>query len=118
MVVETLRRRRYTAYFAGGCVRDRLLDVAVKDSDMATDARPDDRRDALDWITGRWHPADECGGVGRISQKRNPTSFNPFPYRKGRQGAYAQRPGLMQSVCSERAQAYRPAGRRGRSCRA
>ena len=47
MVVETLRRRRYTAYFAGGYVRDRLLDVAVKDFDMATDARPDDRRDAL-----------------------------------------------------------------------
>jgi len=40
-VVETLRRHGYTAYFAGGCVRDRLLGVAAKDFDVATDARPD-----------------------------------------------------------------------------
>ena len=40
MVVETLRRHGYTAYFAGGCVRDRLLGVAAKDFDVATDARP------------------------------------------------------------------------------
>ena len=41
MVVETLRRHGYTAYFAGGCVRDRMLGVAAKDFDVATDARPD-----------------------------------------------------------------------------
>ncbi len=41
MVVETLRRHGYTAYFAGGCVRDRLLGVVAKDFDVATDARPD-----------------------------------------------------------------------------
>lgn len=41
MVLETLRRHGYTAYFAGGCVRDRLLGVAAKDFDVATDARPD-----------------------------------------------------------------------------
>lgn len=41
MVVETLRRHGYAAYFAGGCVRDRLLGVAAKDFDVATDARPD-----------------------------------------------------------------------------
>ena len=40
-VVETLRRHGYTAYFAGGCVRDRLLGVVAKDFDVATDARPD-----------------------------------------------------------------------------
>ena len=40
-VVETLRRHGHTAYFAGGCVRDRLLGVAAKDFDVATDARPD-----------------------------------------------------------------------------
>lgn len=41
MIVETLRRHGYVAYFAGGCVRDRLLGVAAKDFDVATDARPD-----------------------------------------------------------------------------
>ena len=40
-VVETLRRHGHTAYFAGGCVRDRLLGVVAKDFDVATDARPD-----------------------------------------------------------------------------
>lgn len=41
LIVETLRRHGYVAYFAGGCVRDRLLGVAAKDFDVATDARPD-----------------------------------------------------------------------------
>ena len=40
-VVEALRRHGHTAYFAGGCVRDRLLGVVAKDFDVATDARPD-----------------------------------------------------------------------------
>lgn len=34
-------------------------------------------------------PPTSVEAVGRISQRRNPTSFNPFPYRKGRQGAHA-----------------------------
>lgn len=40
-IVETLRRHGYIAYFAGGCVRDRLLGVDAKDFDIATDARTD-----------------------------------------------------------------------------
>ena len=36
-----LRRRGFAAYFAGGCVRDLLLDVAPKDYDVATSATPD-----------------------------------------------------------------------------
>ncbi len=31
----------YTAYFAGGCVRDRLMGEEPKDYDVATDARPE-----------------------------------------------------------------------------
>lgn len=41
MVVETLYRHGYTAYFAGSCVRDRLLGIAAKDLDVATAAHPD-----------------------------------------------------------------------------
>jgi poly(A) polymerase len=37
-VVTRLRRAGYTAYFAGGCVRDRLLGVEPSDYDVATDA--------------------------------------------------------------------------------
>ena len=37
--MQTLHRHGYTAYFAGGCVRDRLLGMQAKDFDIATDAR-------------------------------------------------------------------------------
>jgi hypothetical protein len=40
-VVERLRAAGYTAYFAGGCVRDMLLGAVPKDYDVATDATPD-----------------------------------------------------------------------------
>jgi len=38
-IIQTLRQRGYTAYLAGGCVRDRLLGVEAKDFDVATSAR-------------------------------------------------------------------------------
>jgi poly(A) polymerase len=39
-IVATLRAAGHEAYFAGGCVRDRLLGTEPKDYDIATDARP------------------------------------------------------------------------------
>lgn len=39
-IAATLRSQGYQAYFAGGCVRDRLLGLAIKDYDLATDATP------------------------------------------------------------------------------
>lgn len=39
-LAETLRRAGHEAWFAGGCVRDRLLGRAVKDYDIATGATP------------------------------------------------------------------------------
>lgn len=38
-IVQTLRDRGFTAYFAGGCVRDKLLGVEPKDFDVATSAQ-------------------------------------------------------------------------------
>ena len=43
-VVERLRNHGHIAYFAGGCVRDRLLGVEAKDYDIATDATTDQVR--------------------------------------------------------------------------
>ena len=43
-VVRRLREHGYTAYWAGGCVRDLLLDRTPKDYDVATDATPDEIR--------------------------------------------------------------------------
>ena len=44
-VVELLRSAGYTAYWAGGCVRDELLGITPKDYDVATSARPEQVRE-------------------------------------------------------------------------
>ncbi len=43
-IVRDLRARGFTAYLAGGCVRDELLGAVPEDYDVATDARPEDVR--------------------------------------------------------------------------
>ncbi len=40
-ILRRLRENGFIALFNGGCVRDRLLGVPVKDYDIATDARPE-----------------------------------------------------------------------------
>lgn len=40
-IVRRLREHGFTAYLAGGCVRDELLGQVPKDFDVATDAAPD-----------------------------------------------------------------------------
>ncbi|MCS7033182.1 MAG: CCA tRNA nucleotidyltransferase, partial [Phycisphaerae bacterium] len=40
-IIRRLREAGYTAYLAGGCVRDELLGLIPKDYDVATDAPPD-----------------------------------------------------------------------------
>lgn len=41
-ILRKLRTEGYTAYFAGGCVRDQLMGRPPKDYDVVTDARPED----------------------------------------------------------------------------
>lgn len=40
-IAATLARAGFTAYFAGGCVRDRVLGIEPADYDVATDATPE-----------------------------------------------------------------------------
>src|SRR5580693_1116121 len=40
-IIERLRVAGFTAYLAGGCVRDQILGVTPKDYDIATDALPE-----------------------------------------------------------------------------
>ena len=40
-ILKQIRTAGFTAYFAGGCVRDRLLGRIAKDYDIATSARPE-----------------------------------------------------------------------------
>ncbi len=44
-VVETLHKAGFVGYFAGGCVRDRLLGIEPKDFDVATSALPEEVRE-------------------------------------------------------------------------
>jgi tRNA nucleotidyltransferase/poly(A) polymerase len=41
-IVRTLNEHGYSAYFAGGCVRDMLLGKPAYDIDIATSALPDE----------------------------------------------------------------------------
>ena len=41
-IVQTLQRAGHIAYFAGGCVRDRLMQRPPSDFDVATSARPEE----------------------------------------------------------------------------
>lgn len=43
-VIATLNKAGFTAFLAGGCVRDALLDLAPKDYDVASNARPEQIR--------------------------------------------------------------------------
>jgi len=40
-IIRRLREKGFSAFLAGGCVRDRVLGVPAKDYDIATDARPE-----------------------------------------------------------------------------
>ena len=46
-VVQKLRAAGFEALWAGGCVRDELLGIVPKDYDVATDATPEQIRDAF-----------------------------------------------------------------------
>lgn len=41
-LIETLKAKGFTAYWAGGCVRDMLLGKQPKDYDIVTDAKPEE----------------------------------------------------------------------------
>jgi len=41
-IIRTLQENKYSAYFAGGCVRDMILELPAYDIDIATSALPDE----------------------------------------------------------------------------
>jgi poly(A) polymerase len=58
-VVRVLAEAGHVAYFAGGCVRDRLMGHEPTDYDVATDARPE----AIRQLFRRTHSVGESFGV-------------------------------------------------------
>ena len=67
-IIRELRGAGYTAYLAGGCVRDRLLGHDPEDHDVATDARPEEVRRV--WRSSRY--VGEAFGVvlARVGEVR------------------------------------------------
>jgi tRNA nucleotidyltransferase/poly(A) polymerase len=62
-IVARLQEAGFTAYFAGGCVRDLLLNRPAKDIDIATSARPEDVQRLFARTTGL---EGKCFGVIRV----------------------------------------------------
>ncbi len=63
-VVRTLRDAGYESYFAGGCVRDRLLGLMPLEYDVATAARPQH----ITTLFKRVHHVGESFGVALVRQ--------------------------------------------------
>jgi poly(A) polymerase len=73
-VVQKLTRTGYTAYFAGGCVRDRLLNISPADYDIATSARPEQ-------VKAIFHRSNEVGlafGVVLVRVRRHEVQVATF----------------------------------------
>lgn len=66
-VLRRLQAAGHVAYFAGGCVRDRLLGLEPKDWDVATDAPPDRVRE----IFPRTTAVGAAFGVILVQQRRS-----------------------------------------------
>ncbi|MEE8153750.1 MAG: CCA tRNA nucleotidyltransferase [Phycisphaerales bacterium] len=64
-IVRTLAGAGFEAYFAGGCVRDKLMGDVPDDYDVATDAKPDQVRD----LFRRTQHVGESFGVVLVSLK-------------------------------------------------
>ena len=71
-IIARLREAGHVAYLAGGCVRDRLLDVTPQDHDVATDATPTQVRR----LFRRTQSVGESFGVVLVDAPPTP-SFTP-----------------------------------------
>src|ERR1700678_908116 len=84
-IVAQLQRAGHTAYFAGGCVRDRLLGKEAKDYDIATSALPEQVQKLFPRVTD---VAGKCFGVVRVMAGDESFEVATFrqdgPYQDGR----------------------------------
>jgi poly(A) polymerase len=73
-VVRTLKEAGHEAYFAGGCVRDRLMGSEPTDYDIATDARPE----AVAALFRRAQRVGESFGVMLVRHHGHPIQIATF----------------------------------------
>jgi poly(A) polymerase len=83
-IIRRLREHGFIAYFAGGCVRDRILGKKAKDFDIATDARPE----AVQHLFSNTVPVGAKFGVLVVLIEGDPFEVATFradaPYLDGR----------------------------------
>ncbi len=78
-IVRTLRDAGHVAYFAGGCVRDRLLGITPKDYDIATDAPPKRVRE----LFPRSQYVGQAFGVVLVLTEQSPVEVATFRKEAG-----------------------------------
>lgn len=90
-VVRRLQKAGYEAYFAGGGVRDQLLNLEPKDIDIATGASPDKVQELFPRVTGL---EGKCFGVVRVLVDDFTFEVATFrrdgPYQDGRRPEYVE----------------------------
>jgi len=86
-VTETLRNAGFEAYLVGGCVRDILQNIAPKDWDVTTNAKPDQIQALFD----ETFYENDYGTVGVVNQTEDETLkvVEVTPYRT--EGAYTDK---------------------------
>ncbi|MFM8314955.1 MAG: CCA tRNA nucleotidyltransferase [Deltaproteobacteria bacterium] len=89
-IIKNLHNRGFEAYFAGGCVRDRLRGVEPKDFDIATSAAPE----AVQKIFSKTIPVGVQFGVVMVIEQEMPFEVATFRtegnYRDGRHPSSVQ----------------------------
>src|SRR3990167_6485792 len=83
-IIRTLQKKGHVAYFAGGCVRDMVMNREPTDYDIATTATPDDVMQTFP----KWVPVGKRFGVILVVFERSTFEVSTFrsegPYLDGR----------------------------------
>lgn len=87
-IVRKLNEAGHTAYFAGGVVRDTLLDRKISDIDIATSARPED----VEKLFPQTHPIGKEFGVILVVSSRHTFEVATF---RGESDYDGRRPGKV-----------------------
>ncbi len=100
-IVQRLRAQRHTAYWVGGCVRDLLLGLEVKDYDVATSAHPEEIQQLF--------PKSEFIGAafGVVLVKESGCAVEVATYRSERAYRDGRRPGEVRYETDPRLDASR-----------
>lgn len=94
-IVKTLKANGFSAFFVGGFVRDSLLDLKVKDIDIATDATPDE-------ITGMFKRTIPTGAAfGVITVVIDHTPFEVATFRAEADYSDGRRPDKIEYANAE-----------------